>query len=180
MTHPILRKAALAAMAAGALFLAGCAAPAHKENMSVASIPATKKHPFSVRVETRGGPETGVMDSSNVGNAELKAAIEESITKSSLFKSVVQGAGGDYHLSVSVTQLDKPLFGASFTVTLETAWTLVRTRDNAVVLRKAVRAAHTASMGDSLVGATRLRLALEGAVRANIQQGLQAVAEAPL
>ena len=64
--------------------------------------------------------------------------IEESITRSSLFRSVVQGKGGEYDLSVTVTQLQKPIFGGAFTVTLEAGWALVRTSDKAIVMAVAM------------------------------------------
>lgn len=168
-------------MALAVAALAGCAAaPAQKEAMTATALPSTKKLPYTVTVETRGGQETGAMDSSNVSNADLKAAIEASITQSGLFKSVVPGKDGDYELSVTVTQLSKPVFGGAFTVTLETGWSLVRARDKSVVMRKAVKSSHTAEMSDAFVGATRLRLALEGAVRKNIAEGLQSIAALPI
>jgi hypothetical protein len=179
MTALSIRRCGIALLAIAAL-LAGCAAPAHKESMAPVALTPANKHPHTVRVETRGGAETGVMDSSNIGNADLKAAIETSIRQSGLFKSVVQGKEGDYELTVNIIQLDKPLFGGAFTVTLETGWTLAKAADRSIVLRKAVRTSHTATMSDSFVGVTRLRLAVEGAVRENIRQGLQAVSEAKL
>ena len=173
----IIKRLGTAALMTAVVLLAGCAAPAHKENMSAAPVANSKKLPYAIQVETRGGAATGVMDSSNVSNADLKAAIEESITKSNLFKSVVQGRDGDYNLSVTITQLEKPIFGGAFTVTLEAGWSLTKVSDKSVVLRKAIRSSHTAQMSDSFVGVTRLRLALEGAVRSNITQGLQAISE---
>jgi len=180
MKKQIMQRAAAVVLAVAVAALAGCATPAHKENMSAAPAVAVKKLPYSVRVETRGGAETGALDSSNVSNADLKAALESSISTSGLFKSVVQGTNGDYELTVSVTQLEKPLFGGAFTVTLETGWSLVKVSDKSVALRKAVRSSHTATMSDSFVGVTRLRLAVEGAVRNNISQGLQAISELPI
>jgi hypothetical protein len=173
----LLGAMAIAAAVAG---LAGCAAPAQQQNMAPEAIATTKKLPYTVSVEARGGADTGAMDSSNVSNADLKAAIESGITKSSLFKQVVQGRGGDYELSVSVTQLNKPVFGASFTVVLETGWTLVKSSDRSIVMRKVVKSQHTATMSDAFVGMTRLRLAVEGAVRNNIADGLQSIAALPL
>jgi len=181
MKVALARRIGAVVLVATAAVLAGCAAPAHKENMSAIPTVATKKLPYAVRVEARGGAETGAMDSSNVSNADLKAALEASIAKSSLFKSVVQGKdGADYELTVTVTQLTKPLFGGAFTVTMETGWSLVKVSDKSVALRKAIKSSHTAELSDSLIGMTRLRLALEGAVRNNIAQGLQAVSELPL
>jgi hypothetical protein len=167
-------------LAAAAAALAGCAAPAHKENMSATPAIAVRKLPYTVQVEARGGAETGAMDSSNIANADLKAAVETSISKSSLFKSVVQGKGGDYELTVTVTQLTKPMFGGAFTVTLETGWSLVKTSDKSIAMRKAIKSSHTAELSDSLIGVTRLRLAVEGAVRNNVSQGLQAISELPI
>lgn len=175
-----MQRAAAVVLAVAAAALAGCAAPAHKENMSATPAAAVRKLPYSVRVETRGGAETGAMDSSNVSNADLKAALEASIAKSGLFKTVVQGKDGDYELTVSVTSLDKPLFGGAFTVTLETGWSLVKVSDKSIAMRKAIKSSHTATMSDSFVGVTRLRLALEGAVRNNIAEGLQAISALPI
>ena len=178
--NSIIRWLAIAATLSAVVGLTGCATAAHPENMASAPLQTTKKLPYTVSVDTRGGSETGAMDSSNIGNADLKAAIEKSIAQSSLFKSVVQGRNGDYELTVTVNQLQKPLFGGSFTVMLETGWSLVRASDKQIVLRKAVRSEHTATMSDSLVGATRLRLAVEGAVRKNISEGMQSIADLPI
>lgn len=172
-----IRRAALVIMSLAVLNLAGCASPANREAMTPQNLSVSKKHPYSVSVETKGGSETGAMDSSNVSNADLKSAIESAVVKSSVFKEVVQGKTGDYLLQVSVTDISKPLFGTSFTVDLETAWSLTKKSDGSVVMRKAVKTSHTATMGDSLVGVTRLQLAVEGAARANIAEGLRAISE---
>jgi hypothetical protein len=168
-------------LAATVIALSGCAAPASQQAMAV-SAPAKilKRHPFSVSVTTSGGAETSSMGSSAIANADLKAAIEKSILESKVFNEVVQGNPGQYQLNVAVTQIDKPVFGASFTVTLETAWSLVRTSDKQVIWRKAISGAHTATMSDAFVGVKRLQLAVEGAARANIEQGLSGISEAVL
>lgn len=160
--------------------LTGCASPAARESMSAQNLTIAKHHPYAVSVNTTGGSETGALDSSNVSNEDLKAALETSIADSRLFKQVIQGKGGDYELNVAVVQLDKPMFGASFTVRLETAWTLTKVGDHSVAMRKAIVSSHTASMSDSLLGVTRLRLAVEGATRKNIEEGLQAIASLSL
>jgi hypothetical protein len=168
-------------LAATVVMMSGCAAPANQQAMAVSTpSKALKQHPFSVNVATSGGAETSSMGSSAIANADLKAAIEKSIVESKLFKDVVQGSGGQYQLNVAVTQIDKPMFGASFTVTLETAWSLVRTSDKQVVWRKAISGKHTATMSDAFVGTKRLQLAVEGAARASIEQGLSGISEAVL
>lgn len=160
--------------------LTGCASPAERSAMVPASVSVAQKHDASVSVRTSGGSDTGAMDSSNIADPDLKAAIEEGISKHGLFKQIIQGKGADYELSVSIIQLDKPIFGASFTVTLEAGWTVTRLSDRNIVLRKSIRSTHTAGMGDAFAGVTRLRLAVEGAVRSNIQQGLEEISRLKL
>jgi hypothetical protein len=155
--------------------MTGCASPASQEAMQVTSIATTNKHPYSVSVRTAGGGETGAMDSTNISDADFKAAIEKSIVQSGVFKSVIEGKGSDYELSVTITQMTKPLIGLSFTVTMEAAWSLIKTSDRSVVMRKAIQSSHTASMGDAFAGVTRLRMAVEGAARENIANGLKEI-----
>ena len=128
-------------------------------------------------VQTSGGAETGALDSSNIANADLKAAIELAVTQSQLFKRIVSGNDGDYELSVRVISLSKPLFGGTFTVDMETAWSLTKVSDRLVAMRKSVKSSGTATMSDAFAAVTRLRLAVEAASRNNIEQGIKAIAE---
>lgn len=173
----ITQPKTLLSIAAIAVVLGGCASPADRAAMTPQDIAISKHHPYSLRVQTGGGAETGALDSSNIADADLKAAIEDAVVKSKLFKSIVQGSDGDYELSVRVTSLAKPLFGASFTVDLETAWSLTRVSDRSAVMRKSVKSSGTATMGEAFAGVTRLRMAVEAATRNNISQGLKAIAE---
>lgn len=171
------RSAIAAALLLSVAVLAGCAAPADPSAMTVsaATTPITRKHAQSVSVQAAGGNETGLMDSSNVADADLKAAIEASIAQTGVFSRVVQGKGADYELTVSIVSLAKPLIGFTFTVDMETAWVLVKASDRSIVMRKTFRASHSATVGDAFPAVVRLRLAVEGATRKNIEQGLQAI-----
>lgn len=175
--NTFVQRVSLIAISLAVLHLSGCASPASHEGMTPQNLTVSKKNPYSIAVETKGGSETGAMDSSNISNADLKAAIESAITQSSLFKNIVQGKNGDYELTVSVTDISKPIFGLSFTVNLETAWSLVKKSDNTIAMRKAIKSSHTATVSDAFAGVTRLRLAVEGAARDNIAQGLKAISD---
>ena len=155
--------------------LTGCASPASREAMQAVSISPANPHPYSVSVRTAGGNETGALDMPSIANVDFKAAIEKSIVQSGVFKSVIEGKGSDYELSVTITQITKPLFGFSFTVTMEAAWSLVKASDRSIVMRKAIQSSYTANMSDSFAGVTRLRLAVEGAARENITSGLKEI-----
>jgi hypothetical protein len=161
--------------------LAGCASPADKQAMSVGKgTVVAKKHPYTVGVTVRGGAETTAGSSSNIADADLKAAIESSIRETQVFRDIVQGKNGQYELVVNVVQLTKPTFGFSFTVDMEAGWTLTRLADGQVVYRKAITSSYTATTSAAFAGVTRLRLAVEGAAKANIAQGLAAVGELSL
>lgn len=174
--RPLLRPLLLLATVALSLAMGGCAAPANRAAMTPSDMVISKHFPYSLSVSSGGGSETGTMDSSNIADADFKAAIEEAVRNSKLFTSIIQGSGGDYELNVRVTSLSKPLFGTTFTVQMEAAWSLTRVADRNVMLRKAVQSSGTATMGDAFAGVTRLRLAVEAAARDNISQGLTAIA----
>jgi hypothetical protein len=163
--------------AATVIALTGCAAPASKEAMEVPALPTTKRFAHSVQVKTIGGSETQAGGGTNVSDSDLKAAIEASISKAQLFSTVMQGKGGDYELSVVLTNINKPMMGFSMTVDVEAGWSLTRVSDRTLVMRKQVQSTHTVGATEAFAGVKRVQMALEGAVRKNIEQGLLAIAE---
>ncbi len=166
---------------ATAVVLGGCASPANRQAMVVdKETKVAKQHPYSVSVTASGGAETSGAGSSNVSNPDLKAAIEASINDTKVFRQVVEGKGGQYELVVTVIGVSKPTFGFSMTVALETGWTLTRMSDQKVVFRQAFNSSFTAPASAAFVGTERLRLALEGAVKASITSGIKALGDAPL
>jgi hypothetical protein len=171
------RYAMCVAAASLSFALIGCSTPATRGAMTPQGIVVSKHNPYSVHVQTTGGAETSAISGSNISDADLKAAVEDAVVQSKVFKSIVQGAGGDYELSVTVVSLSKPFFGGTFTVEMETAWSLTKQANHTVLMRQSVKSSGTATMSDSLVGVSRLRMAVESAARENISQGLKAVAE---
>lgn len=163
-------------LAAAAILLTACASPANREAMTP-TLTLAAQNPQAVQVKTNGGAEGGA----SISNEDLKAAIEAAILQSKLFKTVVKGAdGADYELNVTITSLERPAFGLTFTVELETAWSLVKVSDRSIVMRKSIKSTGVATPGDAFVAATRIRLAVERAANNNISDGLKAVAEVKL
>ena len=161
-------------------WLSGCASPAATKAMVPSSIPAVQAYPYTVSVRTQGGSETGAIDTPNISNDDFAKAIEESIIKSGLFTQAVQAKDSDYMINVSIVYISKPLFGASFTVNMETGWSLVNTVGKDSVMRESIKSSSTATTGDAFSGVTRLRLAVEGAARENIRLGLIAISKLQL
>jgi hypothetical protein len=104
-----------------------------------------KQFPYSVRVQTSGGADTGAVD------------------------------GSDYELNVRVISLSKPLFGGTLTVEFEAAWSLTKVEGRSVVMRKSVKSSGTVTMGEAFAFVTRARLAVETAARENISLGLKTI-----
>jgi hypothetical protein len=161
----------LLALAAVAALLGGCAAPMTHENMVPQTI-AGKKHPGTVSINVSGGSSEGL----KVSDDTLKKALTESIAKSQTFSKVIEGSSGNYLLTVAISSLQQPMFGGAFTVKMEAGWTLKRA-SGATVWQESIMSEHTATMSDSMVGVTRLRMATEGAARNNIAAGLAKIGQ---
>ena len=162
------------------VWLVGCASPAIKEELVIDDTSFGITHPYSVSVIAGGGGETSATDYTNISNEDLAGAIEESIIKSKLFSSVVQGDSADYKLSVYLVSMSKPMFGFSFTIDMEMAWSLVNTKSGDAVMRESIKSSHTGTAGEAFAAVTRIRIAVEGAAEDNIRQGLKKIAALPL
>ena len=180
MRRPVTRHKLFLAASALAVTLTGCSSPASREGMIPPDLAIGTYFPHSLGIQTGGGASTGAMDTSNISDEDLKAAIEEAVIQNKLFKSIVQGKGGDYELSVRLTTLSKPILGGTISVEMEMAWSLTKAADRSVVMRKSVKSSASKTMGDAFAFVTRLRLAVETATRDNIGQGLKAIAELKL
>jgi hypothetical protein len=152
--------------------LGGCASPSTSKGMTPDAIQTVNKHNKTASVAVGGGKETDAMGKSQIADAAFAQALTDSINSSKIFTKVVQGAGADYLLTVTVFNIDQPSFGMSFTVKMETAWTLKKVATGEVVWKEMIKSEHTATVSDAFVGAERLRLANEGAAKNNIAQGL--------
>lgn len=109
-----------------------------------------------------------------IRSADLQAAIEDAIARSGLFASVVHGGHADYRLEVDLDAM--PGSGFTLTAVVGGAWRLVNQTTNRVVLDKFVRTTDTKSSSDAFNGFTRVQLAIEGATRKFIAEGLSAIA----
>ncbi len=169
--QPCLGRLGCITLTTLALLFGGCATPSKPTAMVADAVQATNRNHASVVVNVTGGAETSSLGASNIANQDFAEAIKSSITQSGLFSSVA-GESGDYQLNAQIVRLDRPMFGISFTVNMEVTWRLLRTGNQAVVWEKAISSSFTATMGDAFAGVTRLRLANEGAARANIQDAI--------
>jgi hypothetical protein len=160
--------------------LSGCATPAKVANMTPSEISITNKHPHTVSTAVVGGEETSSLGMSKVSDTRFQKALTNAILESAVFSDVVSIGGSDYHLRVVITNLGQPMAGFDMTVTLTSHWELTKQGDSRPFWQSFVSTKYTATVGDAFVGVERIRVANEGAARANIKDGLQQLSELSL
>jgi hypothetical protein len=173
-----LSTACLALVAITAL-LAGCATAAKSDAMVADKVAISHTINSDVSIAVSGGKETSGMGASQISNDGFAKALGDSITQSGLFK-VVSPTGGRYKLNAFIGKVDKPMMGFSMTVKMEVSYTLVDTQSGMTVWTKNIASEHTAHPSEAFAGVERLRLANEGAAKANIQQLITEIAALPL
>lgn len=143
-------------------FLVSCAGSLDINALTPTSASAVNRVDAPLRAVVTGGmPRSTVL--ANISNEDFKNALETSLVKSGMFKSV--GSGG-YQLDAFITSVDQPPFGISMKVDMEVNYSL--SRKGTTVWRKSIKSSYVAPLNEAFVGAVRVRKATEGAARENI------------
>ncbi len=150
--------------------LAGCATPAAVEQMAF-SLPLIQTNPAlknSIGVaEVTGGRETNPLWTSQVSSDGFRRALEQSLENAGMFSKIV--AGSKYQLVADLTRLDQPMMGFDMTVNATVRYSLIETQSRKEIYARVIQIGHTSTVSDAFIGSIRLKLASEGAVKANIQ-----------
>lgn len=168
MTHRHTSRSLLLVCAAA--LLSACAQGATAKGMTLTSAdlgaPPSPALAGAVEVaEVGGGRETSPLWTSQIDDASFREALVESLRLAGLLS---EGGGAPLALHARLVKLEQPFMGFDMTVTSIVHYTVKDARTGAVLIDEDVAAAHTATMGDAFVGATRLKLANEGSARKNI------------
>lgn len=148
-------------------YLWGCASGAKMENMVFHGDQNEYVDEIKQNMslgEVSGGKKTNPAWTSEIDNESFSGAVKESLKSQGLYSD-----NGNYSLKVQMLEVDQPMFGMSFEVTTHVQYILTDVRNGKVVLDEVVVAPYTATMSDAFLGATRLRLANEGAAKKNIE-----------
>lgn len=156
-----------------AALLAGCASPARQERMqadtSLAERTAAAASPLAGKIgiqDVTGGSTTNPMWMSKISSSEFERALETSLRDAGILSANRQGA--PFLLLADLVSLDQPFIGLSLTVTATVTYRLVERATGKTVYEQTIATPHTAQIGDAFIASERLRLANEGAMRANI------------
>jgi hypothetical protein len=143
--------------------------------MAVSGVAVASKSSETVSITVTGGRATSSTYVSLISDADFREALKESILKSALFSQVLESNSGRYRLSAYIGALTQPLMGMSLTVDLEVSYTLVDSATGKTVWQQSIATSYTGTASDSIVAATRLRLANEAAARKNIEAAIAAM-----
>ena len=149
----------------------GCAAPARIDGMVAGHQthhdPSTSFLQNAITVEqVTGGRDTNPLWTSQVDSTSFRVALERSLDSAGLLAS---GRLNGYWLSAELLRLDQPVFGAAMTVTASVRYRLVDVITGEQIYQRVIERPYTAQFGDAFIGTERLKLANEGAIRANIE-----------
>lgn len=155
------------------LLLGGCETANPSSAMVAAPAGAITKHAASVNLSVTGGADKSTDSATQISNPDFIAALTKSIRRSGLFAKITPENGtAEYHLDVAIVSLDQPVIGAAMTATLETKWTLTRRSNDFVMWEKTIKTSHTTEAREAFTGVERLHLAMEGAAKDNIHDGI--------
>jgi hypothetical protein len=119
-----------------------------------------------------GGQETNPMWVPRVSDANFHAALENSLALHTL---LAHQPAARFELRAHLERLQQPVAGLNMTVKAEVHYLLRDTQTSASVFDQSIQSSYTAAVGDALAATERLRLAIEGAMRANIEEFIRSL-----
>ena len=157
--------------------LIGCATPARPGHMvpETAHFPSqsldSPLHSAIAISRVGGGEKTNPLLVSKVGSNELQEALRLSLKQCGLLSP--SDVAAPFRLEVFLIELKQS--GSSLTAIVDSVmrYKLIRSGDDQVVYDDIITASYKATVGDSFYGPQRLKLANEGAIRANIAAFLE-------
>lgn len=156
---------AIAPLVLAAALVAGCVSPAKPESMTAR--PVASGHPSNgdVSLTVSGG------NSGEITDDAFAQALRDSLQGSGLFRAVVQ-AGARYQLKAVIGRIDHATAGVSFPASMQVSYQLIDSGANKTLWAESVTSYYTAKFSEAFMASARVRKAVEGAARDNIEQAL--------
>lgn len=156
--------------------LSGCATSARVDHMVATKVDVSKvsnETPLKNNIWLKnmsGGDSTKPLLLPKVSDSDFKLALEQSLKEAKLLASTQ--SNGNYTLDVKLISLDHPIFGMEMkaTVTATVQYILEEKSTGKRIYFSTIVSPFTATFSDSALGAGRLGIANEGAVRKNIEK----------
>jgi len=171
---PFIRLALMVAMLG---VLSACATPARPGHMVPESTLFSSCSPDSPLrnaigiSKVGGGEKTNPLLVSKVGDKELHETLRLSLEQFGFLST--SDVAALFRLEAFLIELKQPSGGYTTIVTSVMRYKLTRSGDDRVLYDDIITASYKATVGDTLYGVHRLKLANEGSIRANIAVFLQ-------
>lgn len=155
-----------------AFILSGCATNASVGNMVYSGRqyvePKDTSIMNSVSVgDVAGGEETNPLWVSKINNDNFKDALKRSLADSRLLANYPESK---YLLTANLLKLEQPFLGFNLTVNCQVQYRLKNNITSKIVYDKTIDSQYTATLSDSPLAVTRMKLANEGAAKENIKR----------
>ncbi len=164
-------------LAVVAITVSGCASASDPGAMAVGVTQATLiadtsplHHAVNAPTVT-GGKDTNPLWVSNVSNGDFAEALRQTLAADTILAT----DKGRFNLAAQLVSLKQPMMGFDMTVTADVKYTLTDVATGKVVWQKELTTPYTAKLSDAFLGVERLKLANEGAIKANISQMIAAL-----
>lgn len=142
---------------------------------SIISDESVLRHAIEV-TDISGGKETNPLWISRVSNENFREALVQSLAAHTMIN---KDNAARFHLRAELTELQQPIAGFSLTVTVIVRYSLSDIETNYILFDRLIETSYKANFDDAFYATKRLRLANEGAARANIEEFIrQLIADA--
>jgi len=160
-----------------AIVCTGCPATLTPTTMTAQSPALDRRGTTDVLVTVFGATDISKTKPIHLTDDGYGQALRDSLEQSRLFRRALSDSVGQYQLQATVIHLDEDIFGINMTASIAVTYVLARTAPKELIWEKTVTTSHTSGMSDSVIQITRLQRATEGAVRKNIEQAIQGIAQ---
>lgn len=130
----------------------------------------------SVSISTSGSPKRAYVMRPVVTAEAIQDALTAAIEETGIFDRIVS-AGADRHLSVSVERIDEPEIGLDQTCTVTLRWRLATGDGSRTLWESRITTKRTLDFLDEFDPEARGQLAIEGALRLNLREGLEQLSQ---
>ncbi|MCP3917763.1 MAG: hypothetical protein GY711_19640 [bacterium] len=145
--------------------------------MVPADIAVSRTHAGSVRIEAEGTGRSMGIGPRLVSSDELERALREGLVEAGIFQTVTDSASSaDYVLGVGIDSVEEPEMAIEMEAQVTMHWRLRREGDSSTLFERTLVSRHVADEMDADFVKERKNLALSGAIRKNLEQGLAAIA----
>lgn len=162
----VVALALLTAVAACASTAMYAPAPPSLAGLDLARGPAPSLRNAIAVSSVTVGPDGAQPWRSNVGPTEIQQTLVQTLAAAGLGAA----QGGRYRLDGTLLTLQRPYAGFAMTVTAQIAWRLTDVATGAMIYSATLTTLGTATLDDAVTNETRLRIADERAVQANLRR----------